>query len=103
MALPLSNVVLKYYNEITISYFCMGAGTFASLMVAFFGDDGGMITQAFFFLSIFLCSASLNMYFMVVEVRVVPNVFGSIMELTICCAYFTFGLTVMITLMEDPW
>lgn len=103
VALPCSNFALRYFSEVPITIFCLSFGSMATVMVAILGLSGGWFTLFFFYMSIFLCSASLNMYFMIVEVRVVPNVFGSIMELTICFAYFSFGLTVMISLMQSPW
>jgi len=54
-------------------------------------------------MSVFSVSAALNMYFVVVELRVLPNVFGQIMELSICIASFMFSFIVMVTLVDHPW
>jgi len=45
----------------------------------------------------------MNMYFIIVEVRIVPQVLGSIMELTICCSYGLYAIFVMISVLDHPW
>jgi len=103
IALPLSSMTLRYFEEVLITTFCLKAGALTVSMVAFLGETGEWVTLMFFYMSVFFCAAALNMYFMVVEVRVVPNVFGSIIELTLCCAYLIFGFAVMTTLISSPW
>jgi len=76
LALPLSTAALKHFNEVFISIFCLILNSVSLLMVGLLGVQGDTATMVFFYMAIFTISGALNMYFMVVELRVLPNVFG---------------------------
>jgi len=97
-----SKIALARYNDVSCYYFfnviCM-----ISMTVICFLSSTSRLVNLFYYISIITIDANINALTYMLELRIPPQIFGSVMELMFCGGYLFNSLTVKISLFPYPW